>query len=223
MRSCMDCCGVILDRSVLGIVKDILGQSKSQVQVHLMIISEGATNTMIIALWWLSDMRLCLPRWMITRHLMRRIIPHRMNITGPVAFFVTCPLIIRIVHQNSDRESITQKPWRRDTSAHAATKRLALRASLNTTTGILRRISTARKALRLNSPSDRLQCPTGNTAVHRHQNQSHHGCSQLIVTTIPPRHLRMRPRNIIMSLMSMRLTKRPPYAPRVRYVQFLDI
>jgi hypothetical protein len=27
MRSCMDCCGVTLDRSVLGIVKDVLGQS----------------------------------------------------------------------------------------------------------------------------------------------------------------------------------------------------
>jgi hypothetical protein len=142
---------------------------------------------------------------------------------GPCRILCNLSTHHHIVHRNSDRESLIQKPWRRDTSAHAATKRLALRASLNTTTGILRRISTARKAHRLNSPSDRLQCPTGNTAVHRHQNQSHHGCSQLIVTTIPPRHLRMRPRNIIMSLMSMRLTKRPPYAPRVRYVQFLDI
>jgi hypothetical protein len=30
MRSCMNCCGVILDRSVLGIVKGVLGQSRFQ-------------------------------------------------------------------------------------------------------------------------------------------------------------------------------------------------
>jgi hypothetical protein len=120
------------------------------------------------------------------------------------------------------KESTTQKPWRRDTSAHAATKRSAPRASANTTTGILRRISTARKALRLNSPSDRLQRPTGNTAVPHQQNQSHHGCSQSIAMTTPPQSLRMRQRHITMSLMSMPSTKQPPYALSLRYVQLTN-
>jgi hypothetical protein len=123
------------------------------------------------------------------------------------------PLILK-------QKLIKQTRWKRDTFAHAATKRSAPRASLNTMTGILRRISTARKALRLNSPSDRLQCPTGNTAVHRRQNQSHHGYSRLTVTIIPRRRLHLRQGAIIMFLMSMPLTKRPTYALRLRYVQF---
>jgi hypothetical protein len=52
----------------------------------------------------------------------------------------------------------------------------------NTTTGILRRILTARKALRLRFQSGRrLQCRTGNTAAHRQRNQSHRGYNRLTV------------------------------------------
>jgi hypothetical protein len=176
----------------------------------------------IIALWWLSDMRLCLPRWTITRHLMRRIIPHQMNIMGPVAFFVKCRLLVSIFQLKIRQELVKQPRWKRDTFAHAATKRSAPTTSANTTTGILRRISTERKALRLNSPSDRLQCPTGNAAAHRHQNRSHHGCSQLIATIVPRPHLRMRQESIIMSLTSMPSTQRRTYALRLRYVQFTN-
>lgn len=139
---------------------------------------------------------------------MRRIMPHRIDITRRAAFFHSSTYS----HHRSlrfTREAIVQQVWKRSISAPDATKRLRRTTRTNTTTGILRRSSTARKALRLRHSASRPHC----TAPHRRQSQSNLGYSQSTAIINPQQLLRMRRRSIAMFLTSTPSIRRQTYAP----------